>query len=97
MYYRIETYCSLEKKWEGIDHDLPNIWQSDLLSAPHFTKKRKFKGLFWFTEKGYQKIGKYMVAFFIEHKVKYRVKKIKENRISVNYKDKHQIVGKQKY
>ena len=96
MFYRIEIYCSYEKKWERIDNQLPDIEESKKLCAPHFTKKRKFKGLFQFTEKEYSEIGKPMVKHLEKEKVTYRVKKIKEKALSVNWKDHYQVVGKRK-
>lgn len=97
MYYRIEVYCDLGSCWEGIDNWLPDIEESKKLSAPHFTKKRKYKGKFWFTEKGYNLIGKAMARYLKKENVIYRVKKIKKNKLSVNFKDDFQVVGKQKY
>jgi hypothetical protein len=108
MFRRIEVYNEDMRSWHGCDAMWVNwecseagalapgeIMQAAGLRLPGHGMTHKV--FFWFTEAGWRKVGKKIIRSLRTADVPFRVKKVKENEVSVSYRDKLQVAGQRKY
>lgn len=74
-----------------VQHDeIIDAW-ADKIQAPQVTFPSNAR--FYFTEKGWDEVGRQVVAACQRCGQQYRVLKVKENRLNVVFRDEYQVAG----